>query len=1024
MSSVLSLLASITLDTTAYDKGLDSSKAKAGTFGETVKKGFTKAGALAMKGLGAASAAAGAFGLASVKTGATFDSAMSQVGATMGKTAEQMQKEVGAVDTKWGQFSGNLRDYAQFMGANTSFSATQAAEALNYMALAGYNTQESMDMLPNVLNLAAAGAMNLGTASDMVTDAQSALGLNTEETNKMVDEMAKTSTKTNTSVSQLGEAILTIGATARGVKGGTAELNQVLGLLADNGIKGAEGGTHLRNMLLSLQNPTKDGVAALEELGVQVYDADGKMRALPDIFQDISKGMDGMSQSSKDTMLSGLFNKTDLAAANALIGTNKKRWDEVAEAIANCDGAAQDMADTQLDNLQGDITLFKSALEGAQIAISDGLSPSLRDFVKTGSDGLSAFTKSMKDGDMAGAIAGLGTTIANLAVEVVKKVPDMLQAGGQLLAGIGQGILQNAPVLLSTAGQLVSMLYTGVMQNAPRLVDTAVGMLQSLGQGLVTNIPVLLQSVLPMLEQFSGMLRQNAGKLVDAGMGLLLNIAQGIANSIPVLVQYIPQIVINIAGIINDNAPKLLSTGVQIIGTLLGGIISALPTIVANIPQIIQAIVSVFMAFNWLELGGNIIKFIADGVKSLATALPEAVSNIGKTAVEWLSAINWTTLGADIIDLIVIGVQTLVTAIPTALQGIGTAAVELFKAIDWLGVGSFLVQGIISGIGGLVQAAVDAIVGIGTAILNGFKSLFGINSPSTVMQELGGYIVKGLFNALSKIPGKAKEVFTGALNTIKGWASNALNTAKNAGTNVKNAVVNGFNAMKDRASSILSTAGSNISSNFSSISSSASNIWGGMKSTVGGIVQSLGGDLSTKFGNIRNTASSVFNSVKTAITNPISTAKDTIGNIIDTISGLFSDANFSFPDIKLPHFSWDWIDIGGLVSIPSISVDWYKKAYETPYLFTQPTVLGGMGFGDGNGGEMVYGHEKLMNDIRSAVNSETAKSLSQIYSLLSQYLPEIAEQNIVLNDGTLVGALAPAMDARMGVIAGRRRRGN
>lgn len=997
MSSVLSLLASITLDTTAYDKGLDSSKEKAGSFGDSVKKGFTKAGALAVKGLGAASAAAGAFGLASIKTGATFDSAMAQVGATMGKTADEMQKEVGAVDTKWGQFSGNLRDYAQFMGANTSFSATQAAEALNYMALAGYQTQESMEMLPNVLNLAAAGAMDLGTASDMVTDAQSALGLETAETNKMVDEMAKTSTKTNTSVAQLGEAILTIGATARGVKGGTAELNQVLGLLADNGIKGAEGGTHLRNMLLSLQNPTKDGVAALEELGVQVYDADGKMRALPDIFQDISKGMDGMSQSSKDTMLSGLFNKTDLAAANALIGTNSERWNEVAAAIADCDGAAQDMADTQLDNLQGDITLFKSALEGAQIAISDGLSPSLRDFVKTGSEGLSAFTNSMKDGNMAGAIAGLGTTIANLATEAVKKVPDMIQAGGQLLAGIGQGLIQNAPTLLGVAGELANTIYKGVMDNAPKLVETAAGMLQNLGQGLVTNIPVLLANVLPMLEQFSGMVRENAGKLVDAGMGLVLSIAQGIANSIPVLVQHVPQIVINIAGIINDNAPKLISTGVQVVGTLIGGIISALPVIAENIPQIIQAIVSVLMAFNWLELGGNILKSIVDGVKSLATSLPEALSNIGKTAIEWLSAINWATLGADIIDLIVIGVQSLVTAIPTALQGIGTAAIELFKAIDWLGVGTFLVEGIISGIGSLVHAAVDAIVGIGTAILNGFKSLFGINSPSTVMQELGGYIVTGLFNALSKIPGKANEVFTGALNTIKGWASNALNTAQSAGTNVKNAVVNGFATMKDKASNILSTAGTTISKNFTNMSTDASKVWGGMRDGVENIVESLSKNVETKFNYVHKTASSIFDAVKGAITSPVESAKDTIGNVIDTISGLFSNATFEFPRIKLPHFSWDWINIGDLVSIPSISVEWYKKAYENPYLFSKPTIMGSYGFGDGNGGEIVYGHNNLMEDITAAVKqggNRTFAPTINVYTREGQSNREIADDII------------------------------
>ena len=265
--SVLDLVAKITLDTTEYDKGLDNSKSKAGSFGESIKSGFGKVAGLATKAIAGASAAVVGFGATSVKTGMTFDSAMSQVAATMGKSMSDMENEVGTVDLAWGTFSGNLRDYAQEMGAHTAFSATQAAEALNYMALAGYDTNESMAMLPNVLNLAAAGAMDLGTASDMVTDAQSALGL--------------TMAETNTFVSQLGSAILTIGATARSVKGGTAELNQVLGIMADNSIKGAEGGTHLRNMILSLQTPTKDGTEALAALGLSyadMYDEAGNLQ--------------------------------------------------------------------------------------------------------------------------------------------------------------------------------------------------------------------------------------------------------------------------------------------------------------------------------------------------------------------------------------------------------------------------------------------------------------------------------------------------------------------------------------------------------------------------------------------------------------------------------------------------------------------------------------------------------------------------------------------------------------------------
>ncbi len=169
----------------------------------------------------------------SIETGMGFDSAVSQIAATMGTTVDEI---------------GELREAAREMGAQTAFSATQSAEALNYMALAGYNAEISMKMLPNVMDLAASGGMELARASDMVTDSQTALGLSIEETEKLVDQMAKTASTTNTSVSQLGDAILTIGGTAKNLSGGTEELNQVLGILADNGIKASEAGTHLRNI--------------------------------------------------------------------------------------------------------------------------------------------------------------------------------------------------------------------------------------------------------------------------------------------------------------------------------------------------------------------------------------------------------------------------------------------------------------------------------------------------------------------------------------------------------------------------------------------------------------------------------------------------------------------------------------------------------------------------------------------------------------------------------------------------------
>lgn len=332
-----------------------------------------------------------------IQTTMEFDSSMADIAATMGTTVNEL---------------GGLREFAQEMGANTAFTATEAAQALNYMALAGYDATEAMTALPNVLNLAASGGVELATASDMVTDAQSALSLSMSETERMVDEMAKTSTKTNTSVAQLGEAILTVGGTAQYMAGGTREINQVLGILADNSIKGAEGGTKLRNIILSLTAPTKDAAATLENLGVSVFDAEGNLRQFSQIFPELAAAMSNLSDQAQLNALSTIFNSRDIAAAQALLGTTIDRWTELDAAIAGAAGSAEKMAETKLDNLAGDITLLQSAADGAKLAIGDALTPALRE------------------------TAQAATTVTTAIGGVFKEFPILAQAAAGVTAGL------------------------------------------------------------------------------------------------------------------------------------------------------------------------------------------------------------------------------------------------------------------------------------------------------------------------------------------------------------------------------------------------------------------------------------------------------------------------------------------------------------------------------------------------------------------------------------------------------------
>ena len=524
-------------------------KSAGGKLGSGIAKA---AGTAAKAGLAAVTAATGAtvaFAGSAVQAGSAFDASMSQVAATMGTTVDQI---------------GELRDFAQEMGSTTSFSASQSADALNYMALAGYSAEKSMAMLPNVLNLAAAGGMELAEASDMITDASSALGLEEKETTELVDKMAQAASKSNTSVAQLGSALLTVGGTAKSMKGGTTEIAAALGVLADNGTKGAEGGTALRNVLLGLSS---DKFAkSFGELGVSAYDAEGNMRELKDVLADMNTVMSSMTDEEKTKIIQDAFNKADLKNVNALLATSTERWDELSAAIDNSTGAAQDMADTQLDNLAGDITLFQSALEGAQIAVSDVLTPSLRDFVQFGTQGLSDLTMSFQKDGLSGAMETFGTILSDGLNMVIEKLPEFVSGGMKLIGALAEGLVDNADTIIFAVGDIVEELYNGMLEAT-----------QGDGVGKIAQI----------IEDIVGIFGENYTQLIGIGIEITSNIISGIGQSLPELIP----MVVDVAGYILEkfieNAPMLISAGLELIKGLAQGIVNALPILVKEIPELI-----------------------------------------------------------------------------------------------------------------------------------------------------------------------------------------------------------------------------------------------------------------------------------------------------------------------------------------------------------------------------------------------------------------------------------------------------
>lgn len=719
--------------------------------------GLAKVSTAAIAGAGSALAGLGAY---AVKVGSEFESSMSQVAATMGMTTEEIHNGSEAYET--------LATAAKNAGATTKFTATQAADALNYLALAGYDAATSAEVLPSVLNLAAAGGLELAYASDLATDAMAALGIEASADNltQFGDQMAMASSKANYSVAQLGEAILTVGGTAKNLAGGTVELNTALGVLANRGIKGAEGGTALRNMILSLSAPTDTAAATLKSLGVSAFDAEGNLRPLNETFKDLDAAMQNLTGEEKTNALNDIFNKVDLKSAEAMLAGCGEEFDNLAEAIANSDGAMQNMADVQMDNLKGQITLLQSAVEGLGVAFYENVNGKIKDAVSAtagyvselnavmnaafadteNEENVKKVTKALTElgysadeaqamvgTGMSGVVSSLGGILAQAMADIANAAPAMLDAGVQLIASFLQGIQENGDSLAAGALSIVGTLAEGIAELLPMVADTAASLAVSLADGLTESLPNIIPIAIETISTLVENLTENANTVIDAGIQIILALGEGLIAALPQLIETIPQIVINIANVINDNAPRLIKTALYLIGQLAIGLIKAIPTLIANIPKIIHAIVEAFMAFQWLNLGKQLIEGVANGVKkageSMATAAKNTFSKFKSKLAGVEVASELKNIGKHIIDGIVGGIKNSLSRIANIAGKIKNTLLSKLKGLFKIAspsklmkeeVGAYIGEGIAVGIEESGQMAVDAAETVANGIIDAF----------------------------------------------------------------------------------------------------------------------------------------------------------------------------------------------------------------------------------------------------------------------------------------------------------------
>lgn len=677
-------------------------KNKVNGLGNTVQSGIGKLGNVvktAAVGIGGAMVAVGGY---AIKVGSDFESAMSNVAAISGATGDDLQM---------------LKDTAREMGATTQFSATEAANALSYMALAGWDANQSASALPGVLNLAAASGMELASASDMVTDYMSAFGMSCEQSGYFADMLAYAQSNANTTAELLGESYKNCAANMAAAGQDVETTTSLLAMMANQGLKGSEAGTALAAVMRDLTAKMSDGAIKIGDTSVAVQDANGNYRDLTDILQDVESATNGMGDAEKAAALSSTFTADSIKGLNLILNAGVSNAADFENQLRNSSGTAEQMADIMNDNLAGAMKSLQSRAEAFGNAIYESFSVQLKDAVNTAADALGSLTEAFKTDGIAGAFNQLGV---------------LAQQGIQT-----------------------------IIAQAPAMTQAAAEMINNFASGLAEGIPNVLAQALPLILQFTESLRENAGTLIDAGLNLILQLAQGIVNSLPVLIEYIPQIVTNIAGIINDNAPQILATGLEIIVTLALGIIQAIPTLIASLPAIIQAIVNVFSAFNWVQLGQLIVNGIRNGVSLLGTALKSA----GTAAANAFKSINWAGVGQAAINFIKSAISGAAGLVSSGLRSVGTQAMNAFRSINWASVGKAAINFIKSAITGAASSIASALRAAATGGMNAFKS---VNWGS-----VGKQIISGIVNGIS---GAASTLF----NSLRNLAKNALNAAKNA----------------------------------------------------------------------------------------------------------------------------------------------------------------------------------------------------------------------------------------------------
>lgn len=829
--------------TLKFDTSVDSSGFQAGID----KIGKFASGALKATGaiIGGVSTAVAGIGTAAVKTGADFESSMSNVAAISQASAKDMEA---------------LTEKAKEMGAKTKFSAKESADAFSYMAMAGWKTGDMLNGIEGIMNLAAASGEDLATTSDIVTDALTAFGLKTSDASHFADILAQASSNSNTNVGMMGETFKYVAPVAGALGFSAEDCATAIGLMANSSIKASQAGTSLRSIITRMAKPTDDVQKAMSQLGISLTKSDGSMKSLNEIMLDLRKGFSGLTADQKAQMAATLGGQEAMSGLLAIVNSSDDDFNKLSSSINSCDGAAEKMAETMNDNLSGQITILKSGLEGLAISLYEEMETPLMGVVKQAQEMVQELQDAFNDGGLDAVVSKFGEVMAEIVQKAAEATPELIEVAKNIISSFIGSILNNKEEIANAGATLVSDLVEALFSVSGEMLSAGIELFAQFLQGMVAHAPELGKSFAEMLSSIGNSVQENLPLIIQAAKDFVAGFSQGLQQEFPGvgaliggflqgfigaagdIIEGIVDVLSDIFGVIDSQDPATMEAVGEAIGKIVAAIIalkvakevtssvsglfSILKTFKGGADGIVTTISKVVEGFALWKGGAGTIgevielqfpKLAAFGAKitGLAGTVSSVVSKIGgfissaaTTVGEFFSTFGSTIAGVgSIIAGAILAVTNFVdmfrngfSIIKDILMGVGIALAA---------VGAVLIgapAAVAAAVAGIVYAVANLVILIKehfdeiVAFLQSLPEKIGefINSVVTWFEQLpqkAGEAVNAVRTWFEQLPGQIYNFLTQIISNIAEWGANMLQTASQGASNVITTVVNFFNQL-------------------------------------------------------------------------------------------------------------------------------------------------------------------------------------------------------------------------------------